>query len=157
MLKIRFIVVDRTRSPFLRKGESFYLERLKKYAKIEWIEVKPAEIKKGRSEQDVLIAEGQNISRRLSRQDYLISMDRKGHQYDSEGLADYLKGLATSVNGWTCFVIGGPLGLSGEILDRSDKKLSLSRMTLTHEMCRIFLVEQVYRAFTIMAGTKYHK
>ena len=157
MLKIRFIVVDRTRSPFLRKGEALYLERLKKYAKVEWIEVKPAEIKKGRTDLDILTAEGKNISRRLARQDYLISLDRNGQQYDSEGLAGYLRGLATRVTGWTCFVIGGPLGLSGEILDRSDKKLSLSRLTFTHEMCRLFLVEQVYRSFTIMAGTKYHK
>jgi 23S rRNA (pseudouridine1915-N3)-methyltransferase len=157
MLKLRFIVVDRTRSSFLRKGELFYLERLQKYASVEWVEVKPAEIKKGRPEQDVLAAEGQNIARRLTAQDYLISLDRKGRQYDSEELADYLKRLSSSIKGWTSFVIGGPLGLSGEIIDRSDKVLSLSRMTLTHEMCRLLLVEQIYRAFNIMAGTKYHK
>jgi len=86
-----------------------------------------------------------------------VAMDRNGRQYDSKGLAEWLSGLSTSNRGWVSFVIGGPLGLSRDILDRSDHVLALSKLTLTHEMCRLFLTEQVYRAFTIMAGEKYHK
>jgi len=157
MLKIRFIVVDRTRSSFLKEGESFYLERLRKYVKVEWVEVKPARINKGRPSEEILIAEGQIIAGRLNPRDYLISLDRTGQQYGSEELAEWLKRLSTSHSDWSCFVIGGPLGLSTEILDQSHKVLSLSKFTLTHEMSRLFLVEQIYRAFTILAGEKYHK
>jgi 23S rRNA (pseudouridine1915-N3)-methyltransferase len=157
MLKIKFIVVDRTRSPFLREGEAFYLDRLKRYAQIEWIEVKPSKIKKGRPEQEILETEGRAIARRLNSRDYLIALDLSGKQYDSEGLASWLKGLYTSVRGQVCFVVGGPIGLSKEILDQADTILSLSRLTLTHEMSRLFLVEQLYRAFTIIEGHKYHK
>ena len=157
MLKIRFIVVDRTKSPFLKEGESFYLERLRKYARVEWIEVKPAKIKKGIPTEDILIAEGESIVKRFAPDDYLVTLDRSGHQYDSEELAMWLNDLSTSVRGWVCFIIGGPLGLSNESLGQAHKILSLSKLTLTHEMTRIFIIEQVYRAFTILKGEKYHK
>jgi 23S rRNA (pseudouridine1915-N3)-methyltransferase len=65
--------------------------------------------------------------------------------------------LSTGAEGWISFVIGGPLGLSQELLDQADKILSLSRLTLTHEMSRLLLLEQLYRAFTIIRGEKYHK
>ena len=157
MLKIRFIVIERTKSPFLREGEAFYLERLGHYARIEWVEVKPAKIKKGGSEDEVLQKEAQAILKRLEPRDYLVSLDRSGKEYDSEKLAAWLKKLSTDPKDRVCFVIGGPIGLSREILDRADRILSLSRLTFTHEMCRLFLVEQVYRAFTIMEGQSYHR
>ena len=157
MFKIRVIVVGRTRSSFLKEGESFYLERLRKYARVDWVEVKPASIKKGRSSKDILIAEGKTIARRLAPADYLVSLDRSGHQHDSKELSVWLNELSNRARGWTCFIIGGPLGLSREILDRSRKILSLSRFTLTHEMSRLILLEQLYRVFTILRGEKYHK
>jgi 23S rRNA (pseudouridine1915-N3)-methyltransferase len=157
MLKIKFIVVDRTRSPFLKEGVNFYLGRLQKYTRVECVEVKPAKIRKSIPDKDILTAEGQNIERKIGHADYLVTLDRAGHHYNSEEFSDWLNRLSISVNGWVCFVIGGPLGLSKEIIDRADKVLSLSRLTLTHEMSRIFIMEQVYRAFTIMKGEKYHK
>ena len=157
MLKIKFIVVDRTRSPFLKEAENFYLDRLRKYTRVEWDEVKPAKIKKGKPDKGILTTEGQNIACKIEQKDYVVALDRNGDQYDSKELSDWMDRLSVSVDGWVCFVIGGPLGLSKEITDRAEKILSLSRLTLTHEMCRIFLVEQVYRAFTIMKGEKYHK
>ncbi len=156
-LKLRVIVVDRTRSPFLKEGELFYIDRLNKYTRVEWIEVKPAMIKKGRPADEVLTAEGQAIARRLMPRDYLVALDRSGHQYDSVGLADWLDKLSMDHSGWISFVIGGPLGLSKDLLKRAPQVLSLSRLTLTHEMCRLLFLEQIYRAFTIMKGEKYHK
>jgi 23S rRNA (pseudouridine1915-N3)-methyltransferase len=157
MLKIKFIVIDRTRSRFLKEGENHYLDRLKKYSRVEWVEVKPARIKRGSTGEEVLNTEGAAVARKIDPGDYLIALDRTGYQYDSKKLSDWLDGLSTNVNGWVCFVIGGPLGLSKVIIDRADKVLSLSKLTLTHEMSRLFLIEQVYRAFTIMKGEKYHK
>ena len=156
-LKLRVIVVDRTKSPFLKEGESFYIDRLKKYTRVEWIEVKPAMIQKGRPTDEVIAAEGQAIARRLMPRDYLVALDRLGHQYDSVGLADWLDKLSMDRGGWISFVIGGPLGLSKGLLKSAEKVLSLTRLTLTHEMCRLIFLEQIYRAFTIMKGEKYHK
>jgi len=157
LLKLRVIVVNRTRSPFLKSGEAFYLDRLNKYARVEWIEVKPAVIKKGREPKEVLGVEAQAIIKRLTPGDFLVALDRTGHQYDSVGLADWLDKLSVDQSGWISFVIGGPLGLSKALMKKAQKVLSLSRLTLTHEMCRLLLLEQIYRAFTIIKGEKYHK
>ncbi len=157
MFKIRVIVVDRTKSPFLKAGESFYLERLKRYVQAEWVEVKPTKIKKGRPSEEILITEEKKISQRLAVGDYLVTLDRSGHEHDSAGLAAWLNKLSTGVWDRVSFIIGGPLGLSREILERSQKVLSLSKLTLTHEMSRLLLLEQLYRAFTILRGEKYHK
>ena len=157
MLKIKIIVVDRTRSPFLSEAESFYLKRLKRYTQIEWIEAKPTKISKGRPEEEIINIEGDNISRKLNKQDHLVALDRKGRQYDSEKLANWLEKLAVEASGRITFIIGGPLGLSKDILKKSKMILSLSKLTLTHEMTRLILLEQLYRAFTILRGEKYHK
>ena len=157
MLKLKIIVVDRTRSPFLKEGESFYLERLRRYAHTEWVEVKPARIKKGRPQHEILSAEGASIIKKLLPRDYLIALDRSsGKALDSEGLAARIDELSFSHSKLT-FVIGGPLGLSKDILHRAGEILSLSRLTLTHEMSRLLLLEQLYRAFTILNNEKYHK
>ena len=157
MLRIRVIVVDRTRSRYLREGESLYLDRLKNYALVEWVEVKPVKMKKGRPEQDILATEGKAIDVKVNPRDYLVALDRSGRTFDSKGLAAWLERLSVDVGGWVSFVIGGPLGLSGDILTRAQEVVSLSRLTLTHEMTRLVLLEQIYRAFTIMRGERYHK
>lgn len=157
MLKLKIIVVDRTKSPFLREGEIFYLERLRRYARVKWVEVRPAKIKKGRREEEILNKEGQAIARKLAPKDYLVPLDRSGRQFHSEGLAAWLDKRSLATGGSLTFIIGGPLGLSKELLDRGHKILSLSKLTLTHEMSRLLLLEQLYRAFTILRGEKYHK
>lgn len=157
MLKLKIIVVDRTKSPFLREGEIFYLERLRRYARVKWVEVRPAKIKKGRREEEILNKEGQAIARKLAPKDYLVPLDRSGRQFNSEGLAAWLDKRSLATGGSLTFIIGGPLGLSKELLDRGHKILSLSKLTLTHEMSRLLLLEQLYRAFTILRGEKYHK
>ncbi|SPD74736.1 Ribosomal RNA large subunit methyltransferase H [uncultured Desulfobacterium sp.] len=156
MLNIRFIVVDRTRSPFLAQGESFYLDRLKRYVTTEWIETKPAGIKKGRPVHTILAEEGDAISKRLLTRDFVIALDRAGKEYGSEGLAARIEQLST-LHSHIVFIIGGPLGLSGKILENAHETLSLSKLTLTHEMSRLLLLEQLYRAFTIINNEKYHK
>jgi 23S rRNA (pseudouridine1915-N3)-methyltransferase len=155
-LRLRIIVVDRTRSRFLREGESFYLDRLGRYVRTEWVEVKPTKIKKGRPVLDILAAEGESILRNFLSGDYLVALDRSGRALDSEGLASWIEALSLSQDR-IAFVIGGPLGLSNTVLERAHEILSLSQLTLTHEMSRLLLLEQLYRAFTIIHGEKYHK
>jgi 23S rRNA (pseudouridine1915-N3)-methyltransferase len=156
MIKLKIIVVDRTRAPFLKEGESFYLNRLERYAQTEWVEVKPESIKKGKPSVHILAVEGGSIKKKLLPRDYVIALDRTGKDCDSEGLAAKVNELALS-HDRLAFVIGGPLGLSKEILKKAQEVLSLSRLTLTHEMSRLLLLEQIYRAFTIINNEKYHK
>jgi len=157
LLKLKTIVVDRTRSPFLKEGESFYLKRLRNYVQMEWTEVKPTKIKKGFPEAEILTTEARSIAQKLGPRDYLVPLHSAGHPFNSEELAAWLDGLSTQTGGPITFIIGGPLGLSQDLLDRGQKSLSLSRLTLTHEMARLILLEQLYRAFTILRGEKYHK
>ena len=157
MIKIRIIVVDRTRSPFLAEGEAFYLKRLQNYAQVEWVEVKPVKMTKGRPEEEILYLEGQALIRKRGPKDYLVALDRSGRQYGSEEFAGRLEKLAMNATGGITFMIGGPLGLSKDALAEADEILSLSKFTLTHEMSRVLLLEQIYRAFTILKGEKYHK
>ena len=157
MLKLNFIVVDRTRSSFIKEGEQEYLKRLKRFVSYNWIEVKPVRISKGTPDEEVIRTEGKNILAKIEPGGYMIALDRTGQQYNSEGFASMLKKLSVESSGQICFVIGGPLGLSKDVLKRADLIMSISKMTLTHEMARLILAEQIYRAFTIIEGHKYHK
>jgi 23S rRNA (pseudouridine1915-N3)-methyltransferase len=156
MLKIKIIVVDRTRSPFLKQGETFYLKRIQKYARTQWLEVKPATIKKSTPAEAILTAEGASIIKKIHPRDYAIALDRSGHIYNSKKLAARIERLSQD-NSRLAFIIGGPLGLSKAILEKANEVLSLSRLTLTHEMSRLILLEQLYRSFTIIHNEKYHK
>ena len=156
MSKIKFIVVGSTRSSFLKQGEVFYLERLRRYAPTEWIEVRPQKVSKGRSREEILKAECLSIGKKYLPDDHIIALDLKGKEYDSEGLAALVEKLLQTPKR-LCFVVGGPLGLSKKVLDTASDIVSLSKMTLTHEMSRLVLLEQVYRAHTIINGEKYHK
>jgi 23S rRNA (pseudouridine1915-N3)-methyltransferase len=151
------MVVDRTRLSFLQEGESFYAERIRRYAPLEWIVVKPARITKGRPGEEILRMEGREMLRRLGPQDHSVALDRTGRALNSEELAAWLGRLSEGGVEGLSFLIGGPLGLSEEVRKRSREVLSLSRLTLTHEMSRLLLLEQLYRAFTILRGEKYHK
>jgi 23S rRNA (pseudouridine1915-N3)-methyltransferase len=157
MLKIRIIVVDRTRSAFLRDGEAFYLARLRRYAQVEWVETKPARITKARPDPEILKEEAQGIQKRLLPGDRVVALDCTGRQYSSERFAAWLDSLSGRGVGVVSFIIGGPFGLSTSVLEQAQEVLSLSRFTLTHEMSRLILLEQLYRAFTILRGEKYHK
>lgn len=156
MPKIRIIVVDRTKAPFLVEGERFYLKRLRRYIPVEWVEVRGRRITTGSPPEEIRDKEAEAISARLGRQDHLIALCQQGTRLDSVGFAGYLDRLCHE-KAAVAFVIGGPLGLGGEVFRRSRETLSLSPFTLTHEMSRLILLEQLYRAFTIMRNEKYHK
>ena len=158
MLKIRFIVVDRTKEIFLKEGESFYLNRLRKYVRADWKEVKPAKITKQRPPQEVMDEEAGNLLKMISSRDHVVALDRLGRQFDSETMAHWLEQLSIDqAGGYVCFLIGGPMGLAKTILKKADLVLSLSKLTMTHEMSRLFLLEQMYRSMTIIKGHSYHK
>ncbi len=157
MIRLKFIMVDRTRSSYIREGEEDYLKRIKRFISYKWTEVKPVKITRGISDEEVIRREGKHIIEKIEQGDYLIALDKGGRQYSSEGFASLLRRLSVENRGQVCFIIGGPLGLSEDVKKKADQAVSLSEMTLTHEMVRLILTEQIYRAFTIIEGHKYHK
>jgi 23S rRNA (pseudouridine1915-N3)-methyltransferase len=156
LFRFGMYVVGRTRAPFLLQGETFYLNRLGQYARVQWVEVKPAPATKGLTDAQIMAGEGMSVLARLPDKDCVLALDRRGKTYDSEGLAHRIESLA-SQHGRIAFVIGGHAGLSDEVLSRANERISLSQLTFTHEMSRLVLLEQLYRAMTILRGEKYHK
>jgi 23S rRNA (pseudouridine1915-N3)-methyltransferase len=156
LFRFDIYVVGRTRAPFLLEGEKLYLGRLKQYARVEWVEVKPALATKGLTNSQILTAEGESLLVRLPDKGCVLALDRQGKMYDSEGLADRIQALA-SHHGRITFVIGGHTGLSDDVFSRASERISLSLLTFTHEMSRLVLLEQLYRSMTILRGQKYHK
>lgn len=156
MPRIRIIVVGQTRSGFLQEGQAFYLDRLRHYIPVDWVETKPAPIGKNTTHQSVREQEARHLKKKLREREYLITMDRKGKTYDSLEFASHMEKLVTEQEGLV-FVIGGAVGIAVDLLKGSQEVLSLSRFTFSHEMTRLFLLEQLYRAFTIMRGENYHK
>ena len=102
--------------------------------------------------------EAGNLLKMVSSGDHVVALDRLGKQFDSETMARWLEQQSIEqVGGHVCFLIGGPMGLAKAILKKADLVLSLSKLTLTHEMTRLFLLEQLYRSMTIIKGHQYHK
>ena len=149
MLHINIIQVGKTKDSYFREAESEYLKRLSRYAKIsvETIE----EDKKGDDRVKAMKREGESIMKKLREDAFVVALEIGGKSYSSEEFASFLK-----ESGKVTFVIGGPYGLSEEVLNRANVKLSFSKMTFTHQMIRVILLEQVYRGCTILEGKKYH-
>ena len=137
-------------------GCAEYLKRLRRYFPVEVIEV-PEEDMNRRSQQEVLAAEGERLSRRIPAGAHVIVLDReRGKPASSEALAQKLASLGVSGRSHVAFVLGGPLGISSEVLARADERLSLGEITLPHALARVVLLEQLYRAVKIARGEKYH-
>jgi 23S rRNA (pseudouridine1915-N3)-methyltransferase len=138
------------------EGSEDYAKRLRRYFPVDIIEVAEEDMNR-RSHNEVLSAEGDRILERLPNEAYLISLDReKGKQHPSEKLAQRLEDLGLSGRSRVAFVIGGPLGLSPEVLKRSNELWSFGSITLPHALARVVLLEQLYRAAKIHRNEKYH-
>ena len=137
-------------------GSEDYAKRLRRYFSVEIIEVAEEDMNR-RSREEVLSAEGERILKRLPKEAYVISLDReKGKQRPSEKLALKLEDLGASGRSHVAFVIGGPLGLSPDVLQRSNDLWSFGSITLPHSLARVILLEQLYRAAKIHRNEKYH-
>lgn len=133
-----------------------YCDRLKHYVKFEIVALPDCKITKGLSSAQQKSLEGQSILSAIKQNACVILLDEKGEQLTSLKFADMLNRHLVGDSRDIVFVVGGPYGFSQEVYARADKLLSLSKMTLTHEMVRLFFVEQLYRAFTIIRGESYH-
>ena len=137
-------------------GSEDYLKRLRRYFSVEVAEVAEDDMNR-RSPEEVLSAEASRLLKRIPSGAYVIALDReKGKALSSEDLAQRLTVLGVSGRSHVAFLIGGPLGLSPELLGETDEVLSFGRMTLPHALARVVLLEQLYRAAKIERGEKYH-
>ncbi len=133
-----------------------YAKRLRRHFPVETIEV-PEEDMNRRSPGEVLAAEGDRISRRIQSGSHVVALDReRGKRHSSEDLARRLGALGVAGRSDLTVVLGGPLGLSPEVLDRADEAWSFGNITLPHALARVVLLEQLYRAVKIERGEKYH-
>lgn len=159
-MRIKIITVGKLKEKYLVQGINEYLKRLQSYSKVEVIEVPDEKAPEKLSEAEMIQVkdkEGERILAKLSDSDYLFALAIDGKQPSSEEFAHDIEQLGISGKSNLAFVIGGSLGLSDKVLSRSNQKISFGKMTYPHQLMRLILVEQIYRAFRIQKGEPYHK
>ncbi|ATO49358.1 23S rRNA (pseudouridine(1915)-N(3))-methyltransferase RlmH [Brevibacillus laterosporus] len=159
-MQITIITVGKLKEKYLKEGIAEYTKRLTAYCKLNVVEVNdekaPEELSATEMEQ-VKRKEGERILAHMKQDHYVIALAIEGQMWSSEKLSSEMDRLALHGRSQVAFVIGGSLGLADEVLKRADAKLSFSKMTFPHQLMRLVLVEQVYRAFRISRGEPYHK
>lgn len=148
--------VGRPRTPGVREAIAEYEARAGRYFRLRIEEVSAADLPEERAE-EAIAREGSELLARLPEQLERVALTRSGRGMSSRGLAGYLERLSTYGRPGVAFLIGGAFGLADEVLDRSRHRLALSPMTLPHEIARLVLAEQIYRAGTLLRGEPYHK
>lgn len=159
-MNIAIISVGKLKEKYLKMGIDEYTKRLGSYAKIDLVEVADEKAPENLSDADMEIVkkkEGERILAKIGVDTYVIALAIEGKMKSSEQLAEDLQSLMTYGRSKVAFVIGGSLGLHEEVMKRADEKLSFSKMTLPHQLMKLVLVEQVYRAFRIIKNEPYHK
>jgi len=157
MVNIRLLVVGKTKFDWLEQGIGHYQKLLKKHASLDLIVIKDEKVTKAKSREMILDKEAERILRYFDKDFYRIALDAQGERPSSDDLAKLFSEKMTKGYNDFLFVIGGTLGLSEKVVKNCQFKLSLSSMTFTHQLSRIILLEQVYRAFSILKGERYHK
>jgi len=157
-MKITLLVVGKLKENYWRQAEAEYLKRLSAFVKFEIVELKEESFTEKDKPETVKEKEAKKITEQLIKikPDHLIALDSKGKQFSSEQLSQQLNHLTTKSFNNITIIIGGPLGLNSSILQSANLQLSLSSLTFTHQMARIILEEQLYRAFMIKENRKYH-
>jgi 23S rRNA (pseudouridine1915-N3)-methyltransferase len=156
MLRLSLIWVDKTRDTWLRAGIEHYIEKIEHYVHLQVLQVRGVRLARKMRPDEVMKREAKSIIKALPKGAFTVAMDVKGRMLNSLGLAEMLTDLEARGVRDLAMVVGGASGLAPEIIKRADKRLSLSLMTFTHDIARLILVEQIYRAFTIKAGEPYH-
>ncbi|WP_417369300.1 23S rRNA (pseudouridine(1915)-N(3))-methyltransferase RlmH [Gelidibacter japonicus] len=155
-MQIKLLAIGKTDNPQLQMLIDDYQKRLGFYIKFEFEIIPDLKKAKNLSEEQQKQKEGELILAKLSNTDILILLDENGKQYDSVAFSEYLQKHMNSGIKQLVFVIGGPYGFSQDVYHKANGKISLSKMTFSHQMIRLFMIEQLYRAFTILRNEPYH-
>jgi 23S rRNA (pseudouridine1915-N3)-methyltransferase len=155
-MKIILLQIDKTQDPYIAEGIEVYTKRLKNYLHFETRTIHVPKQVRQKSHSEQKTEEARLILSELESEDQLILLDERGTEMSSTEFSKYIAGKQNASTRRLFFLIGGPFGFAENIYKRANGKLSLSRMTFSHQMIRLFFVEQVYRAYTILKGEKYH-
>lgn len=155
-MKILLLLTGKTEEGWIKTGFSDYLKRLNHYCTTEIIEIPALKLSGKLSPAEQNKAEGELQLAKIQTSDRLILLDEKGKEFSSTGFAQWMEKQQGAGHKRMVFLIGGPFGFSEKVYQRANEKISLSQMTFSHQMVRPILAEQLYRAFTIIRGEKYH-
>lgn len=155
-MKVNLLVVGKTQKGFLADGEAEYSKRLRKYISFEKIEIPDLKNAKKLSQAEIKREEGKLILSKLSPNGLVVLLDDKGKAHTSMQFSKWMQDALNRGYKHITFVVGGAYGFSDEVYARADQKMSLSKMTFSHQMIRLFFTEQIYRAFTILNNEPYH-
>jgi 23S rRNA (pseudouridine1915-N3)-methyltransferase len=153
-MRLHFVWIGKTRDRHCAALIDDYLERIKRFAPYEVSELKE---QAGGDEKRVVAVESEKLIAAIERDDLVVLLDENGREFSSPQLADFIGKQRQAGTKRLAFVIGGFAGASEEVKNRAGVQLALSRLTLTHELARVVLTEQIYRAFTLLAGLPYHR
>ena len=156
-MELRIISPGKTRIRYLVEGIADFQKRITPFASCAIVYTKAADAGVKKPDGLVIEEEGRSLLAKIERPSWVVALDRQGKQIDSEGFAALITKWEGEAKRKICFLIGGHLGLSSQVVQQADTVLSFSAMTFTHEMARLLLLEQLYRAFCIRKGTGYHK
>lgn len=155
-MRIELCVVGKTGFDYIKDGMAIYQKRLKRYVNFDLHVIPDIKNAKNLSSDQIKKAEGEKILKHLQKDDFLVLLDEKGKQITSVDLSKWIAGKMMDSNKKIIFQIGGAYGFSEEVYSRANFKLGLSKMTFSHQMIRLFVVEQIYRAFSIIRNEPYH-
>ena len=156
-MKLQFWAIGKNHESYIKEGVEEFTGRIGKYFKIEWSIIPVPKNAGMLSEMDLKKREGETILEWLHKDDYLVALDERGKPFTSEKLADFIQARANESHKKLIFLIGGIYGLDEAVLKRADNRWSLSQLTLPHQLVRLVLAEQLYRAATILSGHPYHR
>jgi 23S rRNA (pseudouridine1915-N3)-methyltransferase len=155
-MKIQLMSVGKNHEPYVKEGVEDFTNRISKYYPVEWMMIVPSKNAGSLSEKDLKKKEAELILQNLKKDDYLVVLDERGKQWSSEGLAHFIQSRANESTKKLVFLIGGAFGIDEDILKRASCQWSLSPLTFPHQLVRLILAEQLYRACSILRNEKYH-
>lgn len=159
-MKITILTVGKIKEKYLRDAIGEYTKRLSKYCKLEIVEVADEKTPDNASEiveESIRQKEGERLLKQIKGDAYVITLEIAGKMLDSVEFSEKIEQLGVQGISHICFIIGGSIGLSSEVLKRSDFAISFSKMTFPHQLMRVILLEQIYRGYRIMMKEPYHK
>jgi 23S rRNA (pseudouridine1915-N3)-methyltransferase len=155
-MRIILLQIDKTQDSYLMEGIEIYAKRLKNYIQLEIVTINVPKTVRQRTFNEQKAEEAKLILKHISADDHLVLLDDKGKEFSSIEFSKYISQKQNASLKRLVFLIGGPFGFDEQLYGRADFKLSFSKMTFSHQMIRLFFVEQLYRTYSILKGEKYH-
>jgi len=155
-MKISLFVIGKTNFAFVKDGIAVYTKRLKRYVNFEMVELPDVKGAKNMSPDELKKREAEILEKKIKSGDFVVLLDEKGKEFNSREFASFIQNKSLQSTKHLIFIVGGAYGFSEQMYQRANSKISLSKMTFSHQIIRVIFMEQFYRAFTIINGEPYH-